>query len=608
MPLEKLFEELVEHLNMDRTWEILDKLGEFSEPGGQYRLAGTKAEEKTVYYIADKMMEIGLEIDIQEVPVDKWVRRGGRLRFEDGYEVELYPYPGVDSTYVEGVFTTEVEGDLKGKIVYTEDLLRWPSHVIPLEEYSVRGAAAAVIVKPGLPDNLYYIADSEGGASIPFATVMADAKEELLKRSGLGCSFELDVEVGEGVGYNVIGSKGEGYEVVLSAHHDAYAPGAVDNAVGVAMILDIAEKLIDILPSNRRLLVISFTAEEYGRRNTLYDYLIGSTHFFRERDNSSTLFMYNIDVAALKDEPHGLIYTADLNQLVAAVLPRLYNSLSKGVKLSSRPSLWLDMWPAVASGVSAISLSQLGWNKYHRLYYHTEGDTKELVDEEMYREAYALSTVLVHQGLRMKTPAKISDALMELRRGWSRSFLKSVGREYLYQRLVDVERLLRWLELARDAGVESIPGLPRIYGVFRRRLYPLLYSYGASFPTTLFAENRGRLYRELLELLKDIAYLKGKGETDIASRIEVVGIAEWGLKVSRETVDRVVERFSQRVYWGEEYLPPYPRIDLVVKGELDVGKAIEELVEILGKELDSLESLLIDLEDVIKGYGEDSMQ
>jgi len=607
--LVNMFHRYIEDLDTSGLYRIARIFEEVSDAGGGYRLAGTEGEERAALYIGDRLLEYGFKVQLQEVPIDRWIRKRGVLRFEDGYEVDLYPYPGQTSAEVEGVFTTKTwEKDLRGRIVFTEDVYRWPSHIIPIEEYAVRGAGAAVILKAGLPNNLYFIADSEGGASIPFATVRASTKRELLEREGLKCEFILEVEVDEGVGFNVIGYIGEGYEAIISAHHDAYYPGIVDNAIGVSLALDIASKLAVEKPRNRRVVFISFTAEEYGRIDTLYDYLWGSTYFFRGRDNSRTLFLFNIDVVGLRGEAHSLIYTPDTRQIILPVLEAVSRELRYGVKLSSRPSLWLDMWSAVASGISSISLSQIGDNEYHRLYYHTEGDTIDLVDEYLYREAYALSTLILRRGLASSIPFRISEVVREVRRSWRRGFMRELGEEKLYSRMLSAEEWLRRIENSPLTGEKTHPSLAKLLALFRRRLFKTLYIYGSDYPTNLYVEYRGEYLREVLETLKDIAYLREKGVEDIRDKLSKTGLLSWALDVSRETVDRLLTRYVRNVYWDEDYLPPYIRVDKAVFGEEDVGELIKEVYGYIELKLSELSKLIDDIEEVVKGFEEEARQ
>jgi len=223
--------------------EVFNRLRSFSKPDKEYRLAATEAEERTAHYIASKMEELGLDVDLQPVPVDGWRRIDGYIRCEDGYEAELFTYAGNPGGTAEGELVAvenPLEGEVEGRIVlYLGET--YPSHLITMAILAGRGARAIVLGRRSeRHPRHYHIANNEGAEYIPLGVVRWGEVDSLLERLGRRFELMVETEMFSGTGYNVVGTMGEGPEILVTAHHDAYYPGIVDNASGVAAILDLA--------------------------------------------------------------------------------------------------------------------------------------------------------------------------------------------------------------------------------------------------------------------------------------------------------------------------------------------------------------------------------
>ena len=119
-----------------------------------------------------------------------------------------------------------------------------------------------------------------------------------------------------GIGYNVLGMINNPGEtvIVVGAHYDhlghggfgslhsghpAIHNGADDNASGVALMLDLAQSLINV-PMQSDILFMAFSGEEYG--------LLGSNHFTKSvlAEDIDYKFMINMDMVGRLDESRGL--------------------------------------------------------------------------------------------------------------------------------------------------------------------------------------------------------------------------------------------------------------------------------------------------------------
>ncbi len=99
----------------------------------------------------------------------------------------------------------------------------------------------------------------------------------------------LNSEIEDRKSHNVIATlPGESEEtIIVAAHHDSLTTkGAVDDATGVAVVLETAQRLSDKNISET-IKFISFGAEEYG--------LVGSRHYVRNHENEDILAALVID-------------------------------------------------------------------------------------------------------------------------------------------------------------------------------------------------------------------------------------------------------------------------------------------------------------------------
>ncbi len=585
--------------------EVFQKLKSFSKPGTEYRLAGTEAEERAAHYIAGKMGELGLEVELQPVPIDGWRRIDGYIRCEDGYRAELYTYAGNPGGSAEGeliAIEDPLEGDVEGRIVlFLGDT--YPSHLITMAIIASRGARAIVLGKRSdkYPSH-YHIANNESADYIPLGVVRWGDVERLLERVGRHFELSIETEIFRGTGYNVIGTIGEGPEILVTAHHDAYYPGIVDNASGVAAILDLARAIRDSPSRSRfRYRFISYTAEEYGLRDQVFDYLVGSRHYFRELAGDPSrlgriVAMINFDVIGLRGEPIGIAYTPDLEEAVVSTVNSLSIESRSGYRLIDMPSIWLDMWPATIWGISTVSFSQLGDNTYHQYYYHTEGDTEELIGDENYLETLETAYELIENISRTRTPFRVSRILNRLsktlREDWG------PGQRSRYRRAVDrvieLEARLQQLEHLREAGGE-VRGYRRIMGMLRRDLYRLLYSYGLRFPTTLFPLPWGVVLTHIERALE-------RGGDNAREILRTYMGATWPLHLEEKYLKDILDRLRRVEGLGLGQPPIYPEPDRLDRDLLDWLATTREAY------IDMLWNVLEALGEIVKHYEEEAKQ
>ncbi|MCB9450301.1 MAG: M20/M25/M40 family metallo-hydrolase [Anaerolineaceae bacterium] len=140
--------------------------------------------------------------------------------------------------------------------------------------------------------------------------------------------------------YNVVGvvsgtEVNSGY-VVVAAHYDsithdredglAYAPGANDDASGMAVLLETA-RIMSTRPHRRSVMFVAFSAEEVGRQ--------GSIEFvkFLQSRNTPVSAMINLDIVGSQTGPNGEIDTQEIRVFSAPPNESLSRQLARAVEI-----------------------------------------------------------------------------------------------------------------------------------------------------------------------------------------------------------------------------------------------------------------------------------
>ena len=597
--LAKLIHMVRERFDWRYVKEVVNKLSGLGDSKLGFRLAGGDAERRAAEYIQDELSRLGCrEVFLEEVPVDKWIFKEASIEIREEKlrigGVALAGHPGAS---IEGIIQYVGRGlrsdysgiDISGKVALVEmDDTLYDSPLPVIKEAMSRGAIAVVATMRGRPPDALFTMDGEWFEGL-IPTIIISQRDfgrikELSREGGLKVAIDIDVEVGDGVGYNVIGLSGSVHRenLIISAHHDAHFKGAADNASGVALMLSLCNALSDI-DTDKTIIYISFTAEEYGRRNTLYDYLIGSHHFLMkhaEITERNILFM-NFDVVGLKDAPVGITYTPELESYIRDNLEKLNEHLDIGYKTMSRPSLWLDQWPAVYNGLSSIALTSLSHKEYYEKYYHTQLDGMELLNEKHFKAYMLTALTLINVFIRGRVPsydftpiARQSmgalnmgvfsyaiDMLDELENhlgalaAWSTRLTKIINEvnEGRYPSGIDIKRLKKGVVIARKILLKTI------YEINPLQLAP-------RWPSI-----KPELYRDLFKILE-------------TAGDETPKYMEWTTRFSKETVEWILDKILEADNWAYKIVPR-PPIEITASG---VVPREEELIHTTNQEIAKL--------------------
>jgi hypothetical protein len=390
-----------------------------------FRVAGTPEDDEACALVAEEMARIGLEqIATEPVPVDAWRFTGASLSVA-GRQFGCSSFGGVAGTPsggIEGEMVSVGEGtrkelrglDLRGRIAVFDwrgDQLYWPS--LTVAELGHAGAVGAVCTC--LPGAGYYQAarslgsfDAMGLAgSPPFVYLPSEHAAGVIARlrggERLVGRVSIDAELTHGAtAHNVVGvlpGRSHDAPIVIGGHHDAWFAGAFDDASGVAATLAIARALADIEYEPEHTIVFtSHTAEEYGRADAQFDWLIGAwwqiAHEHPDWAQRALLYM-NIEGTGMAGMPSVVDSPPELRRFARRVVARARRDglLPHGI-VYDVPRTGTEQWPWAAAGVPSLGVAD-AVPQYMQAVYHTQHDTPAIVDRDGLADGIRLYTRLV---------------------------------------------------------------------------------------------------------------------------------------------------------------------------------------------------------------------
>jgi hypothetical protein len=258
----------------------------------------------------------------------------------------------------------------------------------------------------------YLVQQCEYGPRVPESAAHEQTVRfiaERLQKNGATVSlqrFQVDDPYGDGALNlkNIIGSFAPDTRrrVLLAAHFDSRpwadeepaeslwtTPiiGANDGASGVAILLEIADMLGRTLPNNLGVDLVFFDGEDYGKKNDLEHYLLGSKYF------AANLGGYRPECGILLDLVGGKDAVIRKEGYSVSQAPRLTNELfgraeelglSLFVPVVSNP-IYDDHVPFLRAGIPMVDLIGLPFE-----HWHTLRDTPENCSKESLRQVGTL--------------------------------------------------------------------------------------------------------------------------------------------------------------------------------------------------------------------------
>jgi hypothetical protein len=163
---------------------------------------------------------------------------------------------------------------------------------------------------------------------------------------------------------------GMGMSGALKENQGAVHPGADDNASGVAVLLELASRLVLVPNMERSIVFVAFTGEEAGRK--------GSQHFVRTEKRypvSRAVGMINLDTVGRLGKGKLIVLGAGSAKEWAELFRELGNTAKVGIAASDDPLDSSDHISFHEAGVPAVQL----FTGAH-LDYHRPTDTADKID------------------------------------------------------------------------------------------------------------------------------------------------------------------------------------------------------------------------------------
>jgi|GEM_PF-1097189 len=258
------------------------------------RFAGTEAEAIAASYIENEFRSYGLETWVENFTIENsYIIEENWLRVTLPERIDLAFVPVVYSPPAENVV---------GKLIHVtelpENLERLRERVVLVSsqrlarELSDLPSLAVIFYREGLPAVSEIWPDPPKAPMVWISGSDAQRLIELLEQGEVEVELRLRARIERSTSRNVVAKLlGDNEEIIIvGAHHDSVlTPGAVDDASGVAVVLEMARVLsIENLP--RTIIFTTFGSEELG--------LLGSTAFVQEHVDNKIFAAVVFDVIA----------------------------------------------------------------------------------------------------------------------------------------------------------------------------------------------------------------------------------------------------------------------------------------------------------------------
>ncbi|HZG71323.1 MAG TPA: M28 family peptidase, partial [Chondromyces sp.] len=309
---------ITKSINVENIYQHIEELSK--EP----RVAGTAAEYRAVQYIKDQFESYGYKTEIQPFTFESYIAPTAVSLSVNGQALSATPftYTTSGSSSAELVLAglgkeSDFEGkDIEGKIALIErGEISFGEKVLN----ATNAGAVGVIIYNNTEGEINGTL-GEWNASLAPAVSLTQAQGEALiaqleENGSLSVSLTVEgAKIEETTSHNVIATKlptnkkkATNQIVMAGSHHDsvAGAPGANDDASGVAVTLELARVLAN-KPTDTEIRFMTFGAEELG--------LLGSYHYvdtLTEDEIDRTAAMFQMDMVGSRDAGDLVMFTVD---------------------------------------------------------------------------------------------------------------------------------------------------------------------------------------------------------------------------------------------------------------------------------------------------------
>ncbi|TET11166.1 MAG: Zn-dependent exopeptidase M28 [Candidatus Thorarchaeota archaeon] len=357
------------------------------------RIAGTKSEREAADYLKGILSGIGFDVTEHEFPVVAWTPLEATINLvspeEKPIDCALFPNsPDVEHRVFLVGLGSELEDDsiklpVYGIAEWGESLYTSPN--TPYNKAVDKGLDGLIISSPDEGDLLKVRIGIQGKQlQIPIFSVSKETGELLRKkmdRSEVILDIKSTSKRGPSNSYNleaVLEGSEPDYDIVVSAHYDAWFSGASDNAAPAAIVIEVARHMWNHVQQGgvlrRTVRFLLYGAEECGSERVTF-WLNGSRNYVESQENLKQFaLVVNLDSIGY-DATNFVGTTYELLDFAQSVT----TALKQGKRFGHYcpPADGSDHWFFTIGGVPTIYL--ISWPSH---LYHTQKDIPEFLDYE----------------------------------------------------------------------------------------------------------------------------------------------------------------------------------------------------------------------------------
>lgn len=285
------------------------------------RCVGSAGNRQATRFFEKELSSLGWKTESPEFAAIDWNDGGAILQAgEMDINVFVSPYSlgcAITSQLASATSISDLEsGDFCGKIILLygeiakEQLMpkkfvfynpeKHQKIIALLENSGAQAIICATNRNAALAGGVYpFPLIEDGDFDIPSVYTTAEEGEKLKSFIGKQITLQSNSERIQGMGYNVIGVKGnqKAERIVITAHIDAKkgTPGAIDNATGVIVLLLLAD-LLKNYSGNKRIEIVAFNGEDYFSVPGQMNYIMTNQGNFDD-----IIININIDGAGYKE-------------------------------------------------------------------------------------------------------------------------------------------------------------------------------------------------------------------------------------------------------------------------------------------------------------------
>ena len=373
-------------MSIERIRKTVEELCKFEN-----RIAGTKTEKHAAEYLKGVLDDIGYKVLEHEFPVITWEPKEASITLINPEErsiiCALFPNsPDVEHTAVlvglgSEQETNETELPVYGFAEWGESLYTSPD--TPYNKALDEGLDGLIISSPDEGELVKVRVGNRGKQlEIPIFSVSKETGEslkKLIEKDEVILEVKCISERGPSKSYNleaILDGNNPDFDIVVSAHYDAWFSGASDNAAPVAIVVEAARQLKEYVQQGgtlrRTIRFLLYGSEESGSEG-FYFWLNGSRSYVESQDTLNRFaLVVNLDSVGF----HATNYVGTTYELF-----NFAQSVTSAIKQEDRfshycpPADGSDHWFFTIGGVPTIYL--ISWPSH---LYHTQNDVPEQLD------------------------------------------------------------------------------------------------------------------------------------------------------------------------------------------------------------------------------------